>query len=233
MKRSTLKFFLSLAAVASTSIASADIVYDYNSGLGTFSLGGATWDSALGAMRIEGPAAGGFTWITGAMGQGTDGANWTPINTAISSGTSQFSFDVIVNDDTFTWWNGGNAWYKLGFGLAWNQSISAADGITVNGAPMPGDSWGSYVFQANAQDFVSGSTMTYHVVVPAAAVQAKWNAGWADWEVSLNQGAGDAPGEVFAWSVAIDNVMFTTVPEPSTIALLGLGAVAFLARRRS
>lgn len=233
MKRSTLKFLLSLAAVAAmgTTVASAQ-VYTYDTDLGTYSLSGATWDAGLQAMRISLPPTGtGFTWFTGAMGQGTDNANWQAVNDLIAGGNAQFSFDVIVNDNSFLWYpyvDTGNSWYKLGqFGLAWNQGVaSGANGVTVNGAPEPVDQNGNYIYVGSAVDFVAGSTQVYHVVVPPNVV-SQWNAGWADWEMALNSGT-DLPG----FSVGIDNVRLELVPEPSTLALLGLGLAGLIIRRR-
>ena len=83
----------------------------------------------------------------------------------------------------------------------------------------------------------------YHISHNLADLTATWWAGtdWdmtaTDWQIEVGgpgwPGVPVEPGESWTQIFLMDNLEITMIPEPATIALLGLGALALLRRRKS
>jgi hypothetical protein len=207
-------------AVMSALAANAQLNYTFNSDAQGFqnftwsAAGPAGWagGSALQAM----PGAGGWT-LGGSfnfMKEFDFASGAQPVMQALSAGgNGRLSFDLIVDGSSF---NAGVAnWYNIN--IAGNSA--GANGWTQIDK-ISGDAW------HNADD-----NALYSTHVDYSFSQLGWSnpedaTGWFQIFFGANS-AGDFPIKFY-----IDNVIVSAVPEPSSVALVGLGVAAWLVRRR-
>jgi PEP-CTERM motif len=205
-------------ALTCTAIANAQVDYNFNSdaqgfqNFGWSASGPAGWSG--GASIQAQPAVGGWT-LGGTFNFMNEfsGANQLTMQSLSSSGNGQLSFDVLLDGTSFT--PGVANWYSIN--IAGNSA--GANGWT-QVEKVSGDAW------HNADD---NNLVSTHVVLSFA--QLGWNdpddaTGWFQIFFGANS-ADDFPIKFY-----IDNVTATAVPEPSTIALAGLGLAGLLAVRR-
>ena len=129
-------------------------------------------------------------------------------NTSTSLGDYTLSFDALVNKA-----NGGftlivQAWAGAGFSGAFSESKSPAD-ISI---ATPN------VFQHFT---INLSTLTAGLAPNGGTIQIAW-------QMNEYQFGGPGTGN----EMVIDNIQLQMVPEPSSLALVGLGAGLFALRRR-
>jgi hypothetical protein len=206
------------AAVGLVSSASADLLYTFDTGIGVSDAspesggiitGKAVWDSTVQGVRhnITGQNQGG--WTLGGSDNMRMEFNW-PVQSTMASmdvPTSILSFDLIL--DQASWAFSGAGSY-LQFNIAGNSSGTA--GYTQVGLTGPFNVYQNGVYHYN---------FTF--------AQLGWGEGGvADNYFQVFFGANSASDDGIGF--VIDNISVT--PEPSTIALAGLGVTALLALRR-
>jgi hypothetical protein len=211
-----------LAAVAVTgyitSASAQPLNFTFDSGAQNFlnftwsSTGPAGWS---GGAAIKAPAAvGGWT-----LGSGFDyyhQFDWAygeqvPMQTIVASGQGHLSFDVLLDGTSFPVNDG--TWYQINVG----GNSAGANGWT---QVQVVDSWRN-----------GGDTALVATHVDLTFAQLGWAnpedaTGWFQVYFGANSDAGH-PVNFY-----IDNVSAYIVPEPSTLALAGLGAAALLFIRR-
>jgi hypothetical protein len=175
-----------------------------------------------------GGGAGGQTQINGTYGTGNPAAG-NPYGNAvgISTGENYFIGSFLAGSG----YNGGAQLYSYNSGTGWNQVDATMPVNQVNtGSPSL-----SFAFPLSDLGLVGGSTFNFDVWTsfgsPQAAYDALDNVGTGSPNAPYNSGttydSATATGSTFA-----STTYTVTVPEPATLALLGLGSVALLVRRR-
>ena len=138
-----------------------------------------------------------------------------PIMQALSaSGAGHVSFDVLLDGTSFP--NNTGTWYSI---------IAAGNSAGATGWTQISDITGSGLWRN------SGDTSLLSTHVDLTFTQLGWNdaadaTGWFQLYFGANSDAAH-PMDFY-----IDNVTVYAVPEPSTLALAGLGAAALLISRR-
>ncbi len=175
--------------------------------------------SGSGERALGGLASGGAYFGSPASGAV---AGWIALSLTNTSGGTMTDFTISFNGEQ--WRNGGNATaqsmvLEYGFGVSFNA-------VTTWTAPGGLFNWTSPVatttaaaVDGNAAGLVSGRGGTVSSLT--------WNNGdtlWVRW--IENNDAGNDHG------LGIDNVSFSAVPTPGSLALLGLGALVAGRRRR-
>jgi len=222
MKTSSFKILFSLAAAIGVSAsANADLLYTFDSAIpggwgGTYawSAGPAGWAGA-GSLKSINTTGGWQDWHQTYNAPWSDGAlSPQPTLTAMAAaGNAALSFDIVVDGTSFA--PGVSDWYNLTFAAnsdsgAWTQFEN------ILGASAP---WHD-----------SGDSAMHVTHLNYTFAQLGWSkpltsATWFQLNFAANSGA--SPIDYY-----IDNVNFYTVPEPTTLTLLGLGAAALLMFRR-
>ena len=177
------------------------------------------FDSAGGNPPADGFSFNYGDFLVGERGQAEDGMAGRPgVTTNIS-----FEIDTWMNFDGEQGVNisGVLAGADIGNGLnAFINGPILNDGETVTGTMAA-----SYDATAGTVSFVTTGLNTnanfVNVALPAGV------GGNDAWNFGFSGRVGGANQDVF-----IDNLVITTVPEPSALALLGLGAFGFFLRRR-
>jgi hypothetical protein len=146
------------------------------------------------------------------------------VEASVSSGTQlTFSFDYTYengiegNLEAAVWGvqgNGDDPW--LSFNGDSLKIASASDGLYINGGPEPE---GNYLFVEEFGDMTITGTGTY-----SADITLSDDYDYLVIAFSQKMGKGSA--------ATIDNVFLTTIPEPATIGMLGLGALITACIRR-
>ena len=245
MKRSTLKFFLSMAVAMGFGVsANADMLYTFDTGAGVASTdtvpeagghmvaGTYTWQTYYGGEVQHTGTTGGwnlggtgpkfeFGWPSqSVMQQWAQGLMSNPTGARIA-------FDVYVTDDwsfnVGTWadWD----WYQLHIAFnsegGWKQDPNGIDGKA--------SSWGGNYDRSWDTSIVSsphgGNDHVMHVDVTFADAGFTASSTWFQIFFGSNSGGDDAV------QFFVDNI-HVYAPEPSTLALAGLGAAAMLIFRR-
>jgi hypothetical protein len=213
MKTNSIKSLLAaVAALAVSTSAYADfnITFDSRplssewSGPATWSAGPTGWAGAPGSMQST-PTAGG--WQLGT----TINFDWASghqpdMQTIAAGGNGHVSFDFLVDGTSF---NANAQWYQ--FNIAGNSD---------------GGGWKQLALLGPSQNAGESDLRVTHFDFTFAQL------GWtptATW-FQLNFGANSDNGNPIQYY--IDNLQVSTVPEPSTFALAGLGAAALLIIRR-
>lgn len=143
-----------------------------------------------------------------------------------AAGSGPYTYNLSFTDAATATAPIGSVWYAWvpgGFFLpSTPTSASAPAGWT---ATISGNSI-QFVASSAANDIAAGQTLagfSYQASFSPAQLQAAPNGGES---VAYSGGLFSDTGNTF-------NVQFASVPEPSAIALLGVGATGLLARRRS
>jgi hypothetical protein len=223
MKRTILgkSILVAIAALGISTCAQADLLYTFDTsatgtaggGGGGFDKGSFTWNSTYQAVQAT-PGVGGWTLPSG-PGPVFD-LNWPAQSTgwAMSTdGDAHISFDLSVNSSSFQggWTLGDYYQIHVAFNGAggWTQDPGAVGGNTVS---------------AN----YDGLDHTWHFDYTFA------QAGWATTGgfYQINFGGNSSSSDVLGFLV--DNVDFyeVAVPEPTTLALAGLGVAGLMIFRR-
>jgi hypothetical protein len=229
MKRTTSKFFISMAAVMGLALsASADLVYTFDSDAsggtqgGTFNGGSYAWSSVFGGAIQQTSTTGG--WTLGGTGPKFE-FNWPAqsvmqnrLNTYGNLGV-RISFDLMVSSDwTFNYgpWAEGD-WYQL----HWAGNSDGASGWTqdvVNGVTLANPVSTNY--------HMSDPDLTWHFDLAARDL------GFAQGDTWFQIFFGSNSGSDNAVQFFIDNI-HVYVPEPSTFTLAAIfGALFCFFQRR-
>jgi PEP-CTERM motif len=178
-------------------------------GIGNTSNAGGT--GGIGSLQVSGPTA------------------WGPLGGTEFPGQTQASFAALAPGSTLPW--SAESGYGPGNFVAYSGTLTldvyrgalgdwSQFGLHINS----GTQWS--VFFGSESDFTGadGNTWT-HYVIPYSI--APGSSGY--FQATLGaQGGGNNAG-TFAY---VDNIQVTVVPEPGVFALLGLGVIGFLVRRR-
>ncbi len=217
MKRSTLKFFLSMAAITGLALsASADLLYTFDTGLpttgGMFTGGAVGWSSTYSAAQALDTAGG---WTPGGAGSPKFEFTWPDQSTmaGIANYASyyQFSVDLSVNMDSLSYVSGAQTWYQL-------FVVGNSDGV---------GGWSQNQVGGGLNYIDQGQTpYSLHVVMPLTQLGFNPGDSWFQVFFGANSGGGE-PIQFF-----IDNIHVAPIPEPASLALVGLGAAALMIFRR-
>ena len=156
-------------------------------------------------------------------------------------GTVTGSLSVVVvagyqENNTITSFNGSNRQYAINTGYAEGKvgtQLNTGTRISVN----PTSSTGNFgIFNTGLfWDRSLGGTLAANTPIESATGGAPTQT-WNSTTIDALFGAGAIDTPVTIWAVngggAADIVQFVAVPEPSTTALLGLGGLALILRRR-
>ena len=210
---------VSIGIFWATSVASAAVLYDFETGIPNVSNGAGfgfpgtsvAWEnsgigatSGTGSLRVTAPVDA-FSWGA-VINVLADAANTATVAAASASPSLwQLEFDVTLDPSTMPdWTNFVNGTVVL------NSETG-----TFDQAPEPwlfggGDTWG-----------------TRHAVVPFSQLEdanaAPHGGGWLELGFAINGDWGDVPGSMY-----IDNIQLNLIPEPASLGLLGVAAVALL-----
>ena len=207
----------SLCALAAASTMQAQVIGDFEGALdpGWAVSGGTTafsttWKTSGNYSLRFTPAAAGFSWAF----QFSDA---TVVQQLAS--THLLQFDVAWIQSQWLPETGGDAWVRWDIGAlnsdsGWQQITDAS--ITDPANPSYPGSWDPINWGA-----LHSRTLTYDFTGLTAS------GGWGQLMISENFGAAETIGSYY-----IDNVRLVAIPEPGTLALLGLAGAAMLIRRR-
>ena len=233
------QYIASLAAACvamSHSHAAVIAEYDFNTDLNA-----STADSNITAGAVTSGAG-----ISGAGNSGRSGV--TDSLFALASATSTASISVgtaIANDDYFSVTLGADVGYYMDL-----DSITLDYGYTRNGAIFGDKDLKAYIFSsftgfADAGDIlgdlvitttVSDNSLQYpgalpNLTVDLSAFDYVWSGGEIEFRIYLSD-TSNSNGYVHRIDNVTLNGTVAVVPEPSTTALLGLGGLAVLLRRK-
>ena len=236
MKTYYLAFLVAACVAMSQSQAATLAQYDFNTDLNA-----STADSNITAGAVTSGAG-----ISGAGNSGRSGV--TDSLFALASATSTASLSVgtaIANDDYFSLTIGADSGYYMDL-----DSITLDYGYTNNGAPFGVKELKAYVFSSftgfvDASDIlgdkvisttVDNNSLQYPGGSPSLTVDlSAYNYVWSGGEIEFRIYLADTTNNG-AYIHRIDNVtlngVVAAVPEPSSTALLGLGGLALMLRRK-
>lgn len=135
--------------------------------------------------------------------------------------------DKLAQNLWWWWWDAGEPTY----GLQWDQS----GGLTLPNGWNPGAGQAATVFNRYANvkmvwDFTQMKAYSwYDGTIVDNGIPITNITKLTGWTISLGHDAGTGTGESLAY---IDNFSITAVPEPASLALLALGGLAVIRRRR-
>lgn len=210
---------LGALCLTGTIVARADLTYDFLSDAQGFqnvtwqATDPAGWSGSPGTVKQSHTAGGWqmlmtkeFSWGAG----GGDANQQTAMQALANSGEARLKFDVMVNGSSFP--SGVAGWFQ--FSVVGNSDGSAGWTQTQN------------IFTASGWHNADDQTLvSMHFDMPFSSFG--WQAGdtWFQFYTGANSDA------AFPVNFYLDNVV-AYVPEPSSFALLALGGVALLLRRR-
>ncbi len=217
----SLKTLVAVAMVGAATIAQADLLYTFDSGVGVVNGAGFTggafgWNSTYAAAQYTGTAGG---WTLGGTGP-VFNFGWpeqVTMGTIANSPNARLSFDIILSaTESFSLggWTDGN-WYQVHFAA----NSSGVHGWTQDPAPYAPNPISANYSSANPD-------ATYHFDMSFTALG--WDPG--DTWFQLNFGANSAADQPLQF--LIDNIRVYEVPEPGVMAMAGLGVAALLIFRR-
>lgn len=215
------------AALGSASTGYGVVLYDFESGIGGVSNGAGfgfasssvAWEnsgigatSGTGSLRATDADGGGtFAWVA------VINVNATPANVAAFAAASAnpsnytLEFDVTTHASTMPdWTNFVNGFVVIN---SQNGSFDQSTATTWNFSGT--DTWGTQHASVSFADLENANAAAH-------------GGNWFELGFSLN---GDWPS-ASAGSIYIDNIQLNAVPEPASVALMGLSGLALLARRR-
>ncbi len=214
MKRLTLLKYLFAAGAIAALIPSARADFSLNfdtdasgfTGPAVWSAGPAGWSGGA-ALKANFAAPGWNTEFTKnfdwASGEQTD------MQQILATGNGHVSFDVLIDNSSFT--PGVSDWF--GIRVAGNSE----KGWTQSDLSLTSGGWHN-----------AGDTTLYATHIDMTFAQLGWVAGTSTWfQINFGANSGASPCNFY-----VDNLAVTTVPEPGTFALAGLGAAALMIIRR-
>jgi len=160
--------------------------------------------------------------LIGATGVGITAST---LNSAFDTGAQVGAASNTTGDSIADWGTASVATSSVKYSADVSNSTSATSGVTSNAI-------------TNGTEFLVGS-FTIHVITTGATagdvtkfqwVRPSWASPSPKYQTTYPDGAGDTNNASYSSSNGM--VTFTLVPEPVTLALLGMGGIGLLARRR-
>lgn len=216
MKRLTLLKSLLAAGVviALTPSAQADFTLNFDTDLAGFT-GPAVWTAGPAGWSGGAAVQANFT-VPGWNTEITKNFDWasgeqTDMQQILATGNGLVSFDVLIDGSSFT--PGVSDWFGL------RVAGNSENGWTQSDLSLANLSGGWH----DAND-----TALYAAHYDMTFAQLGWVAGTSTWfQINFGANSGASPCNFY-----VDNIAVTTVPEPGTMALTGLGVAALLIFRR-
>jgi len=221
MKITSMKYAMAaVAALAATACANADVIspaqvlYTYDTGPAAASWTGVAWSAGPvgwaggGALQATSTTSSWQNWNVTQNYAWQDGSQ-ADMQALAAAGNAYLSFDILVDGTSFA--PGVSDWY--------NVSVASNS---------DGGGWTQFNNILGAGPWHDSSDNTlYDVHVVESFAQLGWTSGATWFQLNFAANSGASPINYY-----IDNLNAYTVPEPTTLSLVGLGVVGLLISRR-